>query len=103
MNADNIIILPFPRVPTPVVTPSVGVNDIQVIEIILYLKHIESILYFVFWGLDKSNLYFLIEIKLECVLCNLNTFLCKILQVTEKYTSAGCIQYNLVIIRPNYI
>jgi len=41
---------------------SVGVIEIQVIEI--HLK------YFVFWDLDKSNLYFVIEIQLECILCN---------------------------------
>jgi len=54
--------------------------------------------YFVFCYLDKSNLYFVFETQLECILCtNWNIFLCKILQVTENNTSAGCIQFSFVL------
>ena len=74
--------------------PSVGVIEIQVIEIHVFQIHLK---YFVVCDLDKSNLYFVIEIQLECILCNWNTFLCKILYVIENNTSASCIQFSLVL------
>ena len=43
------------------------------------------------------SLYSIVVIEIVCVLCNWNTFLCKILKVTEKNTSALCIRFNAVL------
>jgi len=58
------------------------------------------LMYFAFCYLDKSNLYFVTEIGLHLVCAffwNSNTFLCKILKVTENNTSAGYIRFNAVL------
>jgi len=73
---------------------SVVETEMQVI-LNMYLKYIA--MYFVFCYLDKSNLYFVIEIQLVCILGNWNTFLCEILKVTENSTSAGCIRFNAIL------
>ena len=54
-------------------------------------------MYCVFCYLDKSNLYFVTEMQLVCILCNLNKFVCKILKATENNTSAGCIWFSAVL------
>jgi len=41
--------------------------------------------------------YFASEIQLVCILCNWNTFVRKILKVTENNTSVGCIRFNAVL------
>jgi len=47
--------------------------------------------YFVFCGLDKSNLYFVIEIQLECILCNFKIHFC------VKYLKSLKITLQLVV------
>ena len=61
------------------------------------LKYVFEIHLMHFVTLTKSNLYFVIEIQLECILCHWNTFLCKILKIPENNTSAGCIRFHAVL------
>jgi len=61
-----------------------------------YVFEIPVIMNSVFCCLDKSNLYFVIGKQLVFILCNWNTFLCKILKVTKITLQLFVLDSNLV-------
>jgi len=72
------------------------ISIVEIRVVVIELQVIWNTCY-VFGYFDKSNLYFVNEIQLVCILCNWKTFLCKVLKVTENNTSAGCIRFSAVL------